>query len=185
MNLPTPRHWWTGALALIVSLALTGCPRVLYLDYQPGTSVRGNGPVRVDSFAYAGNPRGLMRQKELETGAQDVEALYLSQDIGDFFAGALKKELVSAGYELKPDAARVVSGTIDHFFLDYVGQQDQRFQMQATFQVARQGSLPYSASCRSDKQQLRDWMRSGLLIERGVKDCLDEFLRGAQAAGAL
>jgi hypothetical protein len=172
-------------LATVLSLTLSGCPRVLYLDYQPSTSVRGSGAVRVDSFAYTGHPRGLMQQKELESGGRDVEALYLSQDIGEFFAGALKKELVSAGYELKPDAVRVVSGTIDHFFLDYVGREDQRFQMQATFRVERQGLSPYIASCRSDKQQLRDWMRSGLLIERGVKDCLDEFLRGAQGAGAL
>jgi len=126
-----------------------------------------------------------MRQKELETSARDVEALYLSQDIGEFFSAALKKELIFAGYDLKANAPRVVSGTIDHFFLDYVGEQDQQFQIQATFHVAGQGVAPFQGSCNSDRRQLRDWMRSGLLIERGVKDCLEEFMRSAQTAGAL
>jgi hypothetical protein len=176
---------WIPAVVLGAAVALAGCPRVLYLDYRPATSVRGSGPVRVDAFTYAGHPRGLMQQKELETGARDVEALYLSQDIGEFFAAALKKELDFAGYELKPDAPSIISGTIDQFSLNYEGQENQRFQMQATFQVTRQGIPPSTGSCHSDKRQRRDWMRSGMLIEQGVKDCLDEFLRGAQAAGAL
>ena len=43
----------------------------------------------------------------------------------------------------------------------------------------------FTTSCRSDRQQSTDWMRSGLLIERGIKDCIEEFMKQAQAAGAL
>ena len=164
---------------------LTGCPRVLYLDYHPSGSITGSGPVRVDAFSYAGHPTGLMEQKEVASGDQDPEVLYLSQDIGEFFAGALKKELTLAGYELRADAPRTVSGTIEQFYLTYVGRTDQRFKIETTFQVAGEGREAFTTSCRSDQQQAKDWMKSGSLIERGVRDCIEAFIKKAQAAGAL
>jgi hypothetical protein len=179
------RHRWRVAAVLATAVLFAGCPRVLYLDYQPSVSIKGSGPVRVDSFAYAGHPTGLMKQKELESGKKDPEALYLAQDIGGFFTIALKRELVFAGYDLKPDAARLVSGTIEHFFLDYVGEQDQRFQIRVTFNVSRLNAAGFTWSCRSEQQQVKDWTKSGLLIERGVRDCIQEFIKNAQQAGAL
>ena len=176
---------WMPVVLLVMAGTLLGCPRVLYLDYQPSTAVTGHGPVWVESFLYAGHPRGLMQQKELEGSAQDVEALYLSQNIGDFVADALKKELMLAGYTLTSEATRRVTGTIEHFFLEYVGQQEQRFQIRATFQVAGPGADSYTATCHVDRQQIRSWMKSGLLIGQGVKDCLEDFLTHAQAAGVL
>ena len=173
------------APAVVASVFLTGCPRVLYLDYQPSTSMKGSGAVQVVGFAYAGHPTGLMKNKEVESGAQDPEALYLSEDIGEFFAGALKKELTLAGYNVGPDSPRTVSGTIEQFFLDYVGQQDQRFKIQTTFQISRADGPAFATSCRSERQQSKDWMKSGSLIERGVKDCIAMFMKDAQAAGAL
>jgi hypothetical protein len=86
---------------------------------------------------------------------------------------------------LKSDAGRIVSGAIEQFFLDYVGKNEQHFQMRATVNVARKDAPPFTSSCRSDRQQVKDWMKSGLLIERGIKDCIEEFLHNAQAAGAL
>jgi len=86
-----------------MTVLLAGCPRILYLNYQPSTSIKGSGPIRIDAFAYVGHPTGLMKEKELQSGSRDPEALYLSQDIGEFFAGALKKELALAGYDLRPE----------------------------------------------------------------------------------
>jgi hypothetical protein len=173
------------AVLLMATVLLVGCPRVLYLDYQPSTSLKGRGPIRIDTFAYAGHPTGLMKQKELQSNARDPEALFLSQNIGDFFAGALKKELALAGYDLVPDSARTASGTIEQFFLEYVDQQDQRFIIQTTFQIQRKDAPTFSTSCRSERQEVKDWMKSGSLIQRGIKDCIDEFMGHAQAAGAL
>jgi hypothetical protein len=171
--------------AFLAVTVLTGCPRVLYLDYQPSASITGSGPVKINTFAYAGHPTGLMKQKEVESGEYDPERLFLSQDIGEFFAGALRKELASAGYDLRPDSPRAISGTIEQFFLDYVGGQDQRFQIQTLFQVIRDGAPPFETSCRSERQQAKDWMKSGSLIEHGVLDCIEAFVKQAQAAGAL
>lgn len=141
--------------------------------------------MRVDTFIYAGHPTGLMQQKEVESSEYDPERLFLSQDIGEFFANALRKELTSAGYKASPDSTRTVSGTIEQFFLDYVGGQEQRFQIQTLFEVSRQGGPPFVTSCRSERQQAKDWMKSGSLIEHGVRDCIEAFVKEAQAAGAL
>jgi hypothetical protein len=171
--------------ALLAVTVLTGCPRVLYLDYHPSASLKGTGPVRVGVFTYAGHPTGLMRQKEVESGQKDPERLFLSQDIGDFFAAALTKELVLAGYEPRMDSSRAVSGNIEQFYLDYVGRNDQQFKIETTFQIAREGAPAFTTSCRSEHQQVKDWMKSGSLIEHGVRDCIESFVKEAQAAGAL
>ena len=171
--------------ALVAVTVLTGCPRVLYLDYHPSSSVRGHGTVQVQSFTYAGHPTGLMRQKEVESGQKDPEMLFLSQDIGEFFSTALTKELAFAGYEPRADSSRTVSGTIEQFYLDYVGQHDQLFKVETTFVVTRDGAQTFTGSCRSEHQQAKDWMKTGSLIERGVRDCIEAFVKEAQAAGAL
>lgn len=173
------------AVLLTTAVLLSGCPRVLSLDYQPSTSIKGSGPIRVDAFAYAGHPTGLMKEKELQSSSRDPEALYLSQNIGDCFAGALKKELALAGYDIRSDSTRTASGTIEQFFLDYVDQHAQRFIIQTTFHIARQDAPAFTTSCRSERQQVKDWMKSGSLIEQGIKDCIDAFMKTAQAAGAL
>jgi hypothetical protein len=179
-----PPHRWRLAVLFTAAVLLAGCPRVLYLDYQPSTLVKGSGPIRIENFTYAGHPTGLMKGNELQSSSRDPEALYLSQNIGDFFAGALKKEFVLAGYDLRPDSTRTTSGTIEQFFLDYI-EQDQRFIIQTTFQVERQDAPAFTTSCRSERQEVKDWMKSGSLIQRGIKDCIDEFMKNAQAAGVL
>jgi hypothetical protein len=171
--------------ALLAVAVLTGCPRVLYLNYQPSAAIKGSGAVRVGTFTYGGHPTGLMRQKEVEGGRKDPEVLFLSQDIGDFFAAALLKELTLAGYEPRLDSSRAVSGNIEQFYLDYVGQQDQLFKIETSFQVAREGAPAFTTSCRSEHKQVKDWMKSGSLIEHGVRDCIESFVKEAQAAGAL
>ena len=141
--------------------------------------------MRVGAFTYAGHPTGLMRQKEVESGQKDPEVLFLSQDIGEFFGAALTKELVHAGYEPRSDASRIISGNIEQFYLDYVGQHDQLFKIETSFQIAREGTPAFTTTCRSEHQQVKDWLRSGSLIEHGVRDCIESFVKEAQAAGAL
>ena len=89
------------------------------------------------------------------------------------------------GYDVQPSSARIVSGTIEHFLIDYVGENDQRFQIRVTFNVARKDAPVFITACRSERQHSTDWMRSGLLIERGIKDCIEKFMTQAQPAGAL
>ncbi|HEX3203256.1 MAG TPA: hypothetical protein VHQ67_00810 [Nitrospiraceae bacterium] len=172
-------------VAFLAVTVLTGCPRVLYLDYQPSASIKGNGPVRINAFSYAGHSTGLIQQKEVESGKKDPEVLYLSQDIGEFFAAALTKELTRAGYEPRADAPRAVSGTIEQFSLDYVGPTDQLFKIETTFHVVREQAPAFTTSCRSKQQQAKDWMKSGSLIERGIRDCIEAFVKEAQTVGAL
>ncbi|HEU4686405.1 MAG TPA: hypothetical protein VFS39_17995 [Nitrospira sp.] len=175
----------TAGLLAVLALGLSGCPRLLSLDYRPSTTVQGSGTVRVDRFVYEGHPTGLMKRKEVESEAKDPEALYLWRDIGDFFTDALKAELTRAGYAIDPVSGRVISGTILHFFLDYIPEHDQQFQIKVRFYVARRDAAIYETTCHSARQQAKDWMKSGQLIEQGVRLCIEEFLRDAQAAGVL
>jgi len=181
----TLRHRWPVAALLILACLSPGCPRVLYLDYQSSNSLKGNGTVQVAPFLYAGHPTGLMKQKELESSSPDVEALYLSQDIGEFLTNAVRKELAFLGYHVQPGKARIVSGTIEHFFLDYAGEDEQRFEIRATFNLHRTDAAVFALACHSNLRQAKDWMTSGLLIGRGIKDCIEQFMNSAQAAGAL
>ena len=179
------RHLWRLTALFATMSLLTGCPRVLHLEYRPSTTFKGSGPVRVDTFSYAGHPTGLMKQKELQRGAKDPEALYLSQDISEFFAAAVKSELTRAGYDLRLDSTRTVSGTIEQFFLDYQGENEQLFQIRVAFTVSRNDRPPLTSVCRAVRQQARDWMRSGLLIEQGIHACIDDFISNAQVTGGL
>lgn len=181
----TRRRLTTTTASLAVACLLMGCPRVLYLDYQPSTSARGSGTVQAAPFRYAGHPTGLMKQKELETGSKDPEVLYLSRDISTFFTDALKRELTLAGYDVETHATRRVSGTINHFFLDYVGARDQWFHVEVAFTVARIEGPSFMWTCHVDRHEARDWTKTGLLIEQGVHACVDEFILNAQAEGAL
>ena len=181
----TLRYRWPVAALLIVACLSFGCPRMLYLDYQPSNSIKGNGAIEVAPFFYAGHPTGLVKQKELESSARNVEALYLSQNIGEFFTNAVRQELAFSGYHVQPGEARVLSGTVEHFFLDYVGEVEQRFEIRATFKVNRTDAAAFASECRSHVQQPGDWMKSGLLIKQGIKDCIEQFLNSARAAGAL
>jgi hypothetical protein len=170
---------------LVMTLLTSGCPRVLHLNYQPSTPIKGSGTIQVDPFHYAGHPTSLMKEKQLESIARNPEVLYLSPDIGTFFTNALKAELTFGGYDVQPASRRIVSGTIEHFLIEYVGETDQRFKISVTFNVARKDAPVFTTSCRSEPQQSLDWMGSGLLIDRGVKICIEEFMRQAQAADAL
>jgi len=176
---------WKMAVVLAVAILTAGCPRILYLDYQPTTSLKGHGQVQVDPFAYSGHPTGLVKTKEVESSSKDVEALYLSQDIGIFFTNALRGELTFAGYDVQPASPRIISGKIEQFYLDYVGEQDQLFLISATFYVAAKDGTSFTSSCRSSQQQPKYWMKTGLLIKSGITECVEQFLKAAQAAKAL
>jgi hypothetical protein len=168
-----------------MTLLTAGCPRVLHLNYQPSTPIKGSGTIQVDPFHYAGHPTRLVKEKELESIVKNPEALYLSQDISIFFTNALMAELAFAGYDVQPASTPIVSGTIEQFLIEYVGETDQRFTISVTFNVARKDAPVFTTSCRAEPQRSIDWMGSGLLIERGITDCIKEFMIRAQTAGAL
>jgi len=78
-----------------------------------------------------------------------------------------------------------VSGKIEQFYLEYVGEQDQLFQIMVTFYVAAKDGSSFTSSCRSGQQQPKYWMKTGLLIKSGIRECVEQFMKAAQAAGAL
>jgi uncharacterized lipoprotein YajG len=173
-------------LAIVV---LTGCPGVIALDYVPSNSLKGQGMVQVDAFRYEyrGSRPGpaRFRSEEIESSTEDIERLYLSQDIGEFFAKALKSELTHSGYQVVASHDLHVAGVVDRFSFDWTQAEDEVFELDVTYRVTRGQTTLYTYTCRSKQRKSVTLWAGGVLMKAGVKDCIEQFIRGAQGAKIL
>jgi hypothetical protein len=173
---------------LMAGCLSAGCPRVMSLDYVPSNPLRGHGRVQVDTFEYRAaeaTEKGFEKKKEMEEDGQEIEVVYLSQNIDTFFTNALKSELRHSGYDVRPEQDVAISGVIDRFYFDYEGPDGQVFEIRVVYRVRRSGSLAYSEECESRQQRATALTTSGLVIKAGIKECIERFIRGAQAARVL
>ncbi len=179
----------SSRLLPLMILTLTGCPAVIALDYVPSNSLKGQGPVQVDTFRYEyrGPKPGpaRFRSEEVESSTEDIERLYLSQDIGQFFAKALKSELTHSGYQVVDSHELKIFGVVDRFAFDWRQVEDQTFEIQVTYRVTRDQASVYDHICRSQQRKSVTLWAGGVLIKAGVKDCIEQFIRGAQDAKVL
>jgi hypothetical protein len=170
-------------------LTMIGCPAVITLDYVPSNSLKGQGTVQVETFRYEyrGPKPGpaRFRSGEIESGTEDVERLYLSQDIGQFFAKALRSELSHSGYQVVDSHELKISGVVDRFAFDWSQVEDETFEIQVTYRVMRDQISLYDHTCRSEKRKSVTFWAGGVLMKAGVKDCIEQFIRGAQNAKIL
>src|SRR5918997_2172158 len=88
---------WAAALFPFV-LILSGCPRILSIDYQPSNTIKGEGTIQIGPFRYMPFENGQVHAKQVQLNAQAAGSLYLSEDVAAFFAEALRRELASSGY---------------------------------------------------------------------------------------
>jgi hypothetical protein len=44
---------------------MAGCPRILSIDYQPSTSVQGEGIVKVEGFRYVPSEEGRVNSRQV------------------------------------------------------------------------------------------------------------------------
>jgi hypothetical protein len=173
------------ALLVGIGLLIAGCPRVISLDYVPSNPLRGQGRLQVDVFDYRAPEKGIERPKEMQGDAQEFEVFYLSQNIGAFFTNALKSELGHSGYEVAPAQELVVSGLVERFYFDYEQPDGQVFEIHVSYTVRRSGAVTYSHACESRQERSTTLTTSGLVIEAGIKDCIERFIQGAQEAKVL
>jgi hypothetical protein len=174
-----------SALLVVIGLVIAGCPRVISLDYVPSNPLRGQGRLQVEVFDYRAPKKGIERSKEIQRDAQEFEVFYLSQNIGTFFADALKSELGHSGYEVTPTQELIVSGTVERFYFDYEQPHGQVFEIRVSYTVRRSGAVAYSHECESRQARSTTLTTSGLLIKAGIKDCIERFIQGAQEAKVL
>jgi hypothetical protein len=176
-------------LLTLATVGLAGCPGVIALDYVPSNSLKGQGTVQVDTFQYEyrGPQPGpaRFRSEEIESSTEDVERLYLSQDIGEFFAHALKSELTHSGYQVVSSHDLHVGGVVDRFSFDWTQGEDEVFEIDVTFHVMRAQSTLYTYTCRSIQRKSVTLWAGGVLMKAGVRDCIEQFIRGVQGVKVL
>jgi hypothetical protein len=173
------------ALLLLSTWLTAGCPRVISLDYIPSNPLKGHGRLQVETFEYRAPQQGVDRPKKMQADAEEFEAFYLSQNIGDFFTQALKSELDHSGYEVAPTEALVITGTVERFYFDYEGPDGQVFEIHVSYRVNRSGAVAYSYTCESRQAQSAALSTSGLVIRAGIKHCIERFIQEAQNAKVL
>jgi hypothetical protein len=172
---------WTAGLLLCV-VTVTGCPRMVSLDYQPSNPLRGQGTVGIATFRYQPSDEQLVRSRQVETNPSAKINLFLNQEIGVFFSDALRLELSRSGYAMNDSSDRIVSGTITRFYLDWRNGEDRSFELAATYVVQSDERILFSWHCSSTQKGPNMLAEDGILIRAGTADCMRRFIEAAQDA---
>ena len=167
------------------SVLLSACPQVISLDYSPSTSLKGQGQIRVDSFLYAAAKSDGLRAKEIESNPEALGTFYMSQDIAALFTDAVKSELQFAGYEVAPDHDRIVTGVVEHFYYNWAGTDEKTFELEVTYTIRSRDSIVYGQTFRSLQRRPKALVTGGAMMKSAIKDCIEQFIRGAQEAKVL
>jgi len=177
------RLWAIGLLLLAVTA--TGCPRMVSLDYQPSNPLRGQGTVGTAPFHYQASDEHRVRPRQVESNPSSKTELFLTKEIGVFFSDALRLELGRSGYTVNDSSDRVVSGTITRFYLDWRSEEDRSFELAADYTVQSGERTLFSWHCAVVEKGPNMLVEDGILIRKGVADCMRRFLEAAQDASVL
>lgn len=175
---------WTIGLLLCV-VTVTGCPRMVSLDYQPSNPLRGQGTVGIATFRYQPSDEHRVRLRQVETNPSSKTDLFLSQEIGVFFSDALRLELSRSGYAMNDASDRFVSGAITRFYLDWKSEEDRTFELDVDYMVQSSERTLFSWHCSSLQKGPNMLAEDGILIRKGTADCMRRFIEAAQDAKVL
>ncbi len=175
---------WTSCLLLLV-VTTTGCPRIISLKYEPTNPLKGQGSVGAAPFRYQPSVEHRVRPHQVETDPASKSKLYLAQEIGSFFADALRKELDRSGYRTTEPSDHLVSGTITRFYVDWKSGQERSFDLAVDFTVRSGERTSFTWTCTSAQRGPNMLAQDGILIREGITDCTHRFLAAAQDAGAF
>jgi hypothetical protein len=174
------------ALGILAVLLLSGCGRLVSIEYEATNVVKGEGVVRVISFMYEPFDLHRVRPRQVETHPDAKSELFMVDEVGSFFANALRKELLKSGYTLNDSANRVLSGTLTRFYLDWSSDQmDRSFQLGVDYTVSQKDEALFTWKCSSVQQGANQMGNDGPLIRKGIADCMQRFLKAAQQARVL
>ena len=171
-------------LCAFAAVAL-GCGRMVTLKYEPTNPWKGHGTLTVLPFRYEAAERNRVRPREVETNRASRSGLFLSQEIGSFFTGALQQELVRSGYTTGEPSPITISGTIERFYVDWGNGLDRSFELQVVYSVQSGGQTVLDWKCFSVQQGPNSLPQDGILIRMGTADCMRRFIRAAQEAKVL
>jgi hypothetical protein len=177
------RLWTIGLLLCVVTV--TGCPRMVSLDYQPDNPLKGQGTVGTALFRYQASDEHRVRPRQVETHPLAETELFLSQEIGAFFSNALRLELSRSGYTINDSSDRFVTGTITRFYLQWRNREDRLFELAADYTVQSVERTLFSWHCSSVQKGPNMLAEDGVLIRKGTADCMHRFIEAAQDARVL
>ena len=96
-------------LLVLVTLVLSGCLRVISVDYVPANPYRGQGSVAIGPFQYSASQNGKIGPRHIESNPQGMGQFYLSKDVAEFLADAVAGELTFSGYSVNSTAVLNIS----------------------------------------------------------------------------
>ena len=175
---------WTTCLLLLMATT-TGCPRIVSMTYQPTNPLKGQGSVGAAPFRYQPSDEHRVRPRQVETVPASKSKLYLAQEIGVFFADALRKELDRSGYRTTEPSDHVVSGTITRFYLDWKSGVERSFELAVDYIVRSGERTSFTWHCASVQRGPNMLAQDGILIREAIADCTHRFLAAAQDASAF
>lgn len=102
----------------LVALTLSACAevKVTLPPYTPVTTEEIGGNIAVNDFAYY--PKQGVAQNEIRETA--VGRIFLTEEVGSYYANALRRELRQSGASLK-DSNCTLDGEVNDFAIDSLG----------------------------------------------------------------
>jgi hypothetical protein len=170
---------------LLIAVLLSGCPHLISLDYVPNNPYVGQGQVGVDRFEYLPLKRGELGPRHVEVNPQAAGRFYLSQTVPEFFAEAVKRELIHSGYQVTSSGDLEVSGQIERFYYNPVDAQEASIELIVHYVVRNQEREMYTQSVKVLRKTSKSLLAVSQLIHVATRESIHQFLTGAREAKVL
>jgi hypothetical protein len=170
---------------LLIAMSVSGCPHLISLDYTPSNPYVGQGQVGVDPFDYLPLKRGELGPRHVEVNPQAAGRFYLSQTVPEFFAEAVKRELLHSGYEVTPSADLRISGQVERFYYNPVDAQEASIELIVQYVVRDQEKEVYTQSVKVVRKMSKSLLAVSQLIHAATRESIHQFLTGARQAKVL
>ena len=180
-----PRRKCGRVALLLIAVLLSGCPHLISLDYVPNNPYVGQGQVGVERFEYLPLKRGELGPRHVEVNPQAAGRFYLSQTVPEFFAEAVKRELIHSGYQITSSAHLEVSGQIERFYYNPVDAQEASIELIVQYVVRNQRKEVYTPSVKVVRKMSKSLLAVSQLIHAATRESVHQFLAGAREAKVL
>jgi hypothetical protein len=179
------RRKYGDVALLLIAVLLSGCPHLISLDYVPNNPYVGQGQVGVERFEYLPLKRGELGPRHVEVNPQAAGRFYLSQPVPEFFAEAVKRELIHSGYQVTSSADLVISGQIERFYYNPVDAQEASIELIVQYVVRNQESEMFTQSVKVLRKTSKSLLAVSQLIHIATRESIHQFLTGAREAKVL
>ena len=172
-------------LLVLVTLVLSGCLRVISVDYVPANPYRGQGSVAIGPFQYSASQDRKIGPRHIESNPQGMGQFYLSKDVAEFLADAVAGELTFSGYSVNSTAVLNISGTIERFYYDPVDAQYASLELIVHYTIRVGEKEAYVQTTRAFQKIPKSALAISRLIHAATSDSIHQFLNGARQANVL